>query len=155
MSLSNRATLFLPNSCCRRFSHCKSEHAREGERETVCESWSPWMGNRQAKLEGSPLDAEVALEESETNFLNFLETWKCPKLISKMFCMYIYISCGKSQTRWAIGDRGDHGGAADGSWGSDSNHMHLSLSERYHFLENEGWYLKAYSFWNSKLYLLL
>jgi hypothetical protein len=73
---------------------------RERERERECESWSPWMGNRQAKLEGSPLDAEVALEESETNFLNFLETWKCLKLISKCFvCVYIHISCGKSQTR--------------------------------------------------------
>ena len=48
------------------------------------------MGNHQAKLEGSPLDAGVAiqLQASETNFLHFLGAWNRLKLISKCFiCM--------------------------------------------------------------------
>lgn len=128
----------------------KSEQGSERGRERLRETLMGMDAKSSSESRGKPIRCRGTFR------LETLLEWTELLMLSRVWNWFVglmsYLSCGESQTGWAISDRGDHGGAADGSWGSDSNHMHLSVSQRYYILETEGGYHKAYPCWNSNLY---
>lgn len=74
---------------------------------------------------------------------NFLRFWNL-----KIF------SGGVPEGWGGAGDGGNYGGSADGSWGSGSDHLHLSLSHRHQILEDEGSFLfMLWDFYFTLIYL--
>lgn len=94
-----------------------------------------WEMTPRLQLDFSPSAAEVLLQFYSFRLIFY------PMSLPQMFDILMRLkfgSCCLPEAWRAASDWGDTCRAAYGSWSSDSDNMHLFVSQRSHFLENEG-----------------